>query len=249
MHIRLIHSPPPRVTCCLKSSHQHSCCKNTENKRCSGSHYCLTATRCWLWLVLWWFCPTVKDTGGCPSDRLVTRGSVLFSVQTSELNPRACTYTHSHTYMCRHLLVFSILFQELWAVMTYLTMLSVTIVMRHQQRRWGGKHSSTPPNRDLSLAVRAQHTDQTATILTKTLCFIHVNMAQLTQMYFLLKGCMYLYICISLILDPHPEHFHNADLKERADCRAFCGRVGLFPCLEHFQSPSEGLWTPCGSKL
>lgn len=106
------------------------------------------------------------------------------------LTPRACTYTHSHTYMCRHLLVFSILFQELWAVMTYLTMLSVTIVMRHQQRRWGGKHSSTPPNRDLSLAVRAQHTDQTATILTKTLCFTHVNMAQLTQMYFLLKGCM-----------------------------------------------------------
>lgn len=106
------------------------------------------------------------------------------------LTPRACTYTHSHTYMCRHLLVFSILFQELLAAMTYLTMLSVTIVMRHQQRRWGGKHSSTPPNRDLSLAVRAQHMDQTATILTKTLCFIHINMAQLTQMYFLLKGCM-----------------------------------------------------------
>lgn len=100
MHIRLIHSPPPRVTCCLKSSHQHSCCKNTENKRCSGSHYCLTATRCWLWLVLWWFCPTVKDTGGCPSDRLVTRGSVLFSVQTSEFNPPCLhIYPQSHLHV------------------------------------------------------------------------------------------------------------------------------------------------------
>lgn len=169
-----------------------------------------------------------------------------FLFKRLNLTPRTCTYTHSHAYICRHLLVFFILFQELLAVTTYLTMLSVTIVMMYQQRRWeGGKHSSTPTNRDpvLSLAVSAQHMDQTATILTKTLCYTCKHGPTHTD-YFLLKGCMYLYICISLILDHHPEH-----LKERADCCVLCGWVGLFPFLEDFHSPSEGLWTPCGRKL
>lgn len=39
-------------------------------------------------------------TGGCPSDRLVTRGSVLFSVQTSEFNPTCLhIYPQSHLHV------------------------------------------------------------------------------------------------------------------------------------------------------
>lgn len=41
-----------------------------------------------------------KVTGGCPSDRLVTRGNVLFSVQTSEFNPPCLhIYPQSHLHV------------------------------------------------------------------------------------------------------------------------------------------------------